>query len=147
MFSPSTMRTVTAICESDGELLRMGDDQVVRLYHQDPKFGFYLVRLITRRLIENYETSASDQRPTRWAADSPLRRAMSPCDAEGHREDRGQVILSRPQRGVRARLPDWRRGVGGLPGHRPDRRAARALEALRVDHRAPAANFVASALT
>ena len=63
MFSPGMMRTVTAICESDGELLRMGDDQVVRLYHQDPKFGFYIVRLITRRLIENYETFASEQSP------------------------------------------------------------------------------------
>jgi CRP-like cAMP-binding protein len=62
MFSPGMMRTVTAICESDGELLRMGDDQVVRLYYQDPKFGLYMVRLIMRRLIENYETSTAEQR-------------------------------------------------------------------------------------
>jgi CRP-like cAMP-binding protein/multidrug resistance efflux pump len=59
MFSPSRQRTATAVCETDGELLRMSDDQVLRLYHQNPKFGFHIVRLITRRLIENYEASAS----------------------------------------------------------------------------------------
>ena len=63
MFSPSRKRTVTAVCETDGELLRMSDDQVLRLYYQNPKFGFYIVRLITHRLIENYETFASEQQP------------------------------------------------------------------------------------
>jgi CRP/FNR family cyclic AMP-dependent transcriptional regulator len=63
MFSPSGKRTATAVCETDGELLRMSDDQVLRLYHQNPSFGFYIVRLITRRLIENYETFAAEQKP------------------------------------------------------------------------------------
>ena len=63
MFSPSRKRTVTAVCETDGELLRMSDDQVLRLYHQNPKFGFDIVRLITRRLIENYEAFAAKQTP------------------------------------------------------------------------------------
>ena len=63
MFSPSRKRTATAVCETDGELLRMSDDQVLRLYHQNPKFGFYIVQLITRRLIENYEAFASAQEP------------------------------------------------------------------------------------
>lgn len=61
MFSPSQKRTVTAVCETGGELLQMSDDQVLRLYHQNPKFGFNIVRLITRRLIENYEVLASKQ--------------------------------------------------------------------------------------
>ena len=65
MFSPSRKRTATAVCETDGELLRMSDDQVLRLYYQNPKFGFYIVRLITRRLIENYETFASEQTASR----------------------------------------------------------------------------------
>jgi CRP-like cAMP-binding protein len=63
MFSPSGKRTATAVCETDGELLRISDDQVLRLYHQNPSFGFYIVRLITRRLIENYETFAAEQEP------------------------------------------------------------------------------------
>ncbi|MGH6920722.1 MAG: Crp/Fnr family transcriptional regulator, partial [Geminicoccaceae bacterium] len=48
MFSPSRERTVTAVCETGGELLKRSDDQVLRLYHQNPKFGFHIVRLITR---------------------------------------------------------------------------------------------------
>ena len=61
MFSPSRKRTVTAVCETGGELLQMSDHQVLRLYHQNPKFGFHIVRLITRRLIENYEALASKE--------------------------------------------------------------------------------------
>jgi len=41
----------------------MSDDQVLRLYYQNPKFGFYIVRLITQRLIENYEKFISEQEP------------------------------------------------------------------------------------
>jgi Cyclic nucleotide-binding domain len=65
MFSPSRQRTATAVCETDGELLRMSDDQVLRLYYQNPKFGFYIVRLITQRLVENYERFTSEQEPLR----------------------------------------------------------------------------------
>ena len=61
MFSPGRQRTATAVCETDGELLRMSDDQVLRLYYQNPKFGFYIVRLITQRLVENYEKFTSEQ--------------------------------------------------------------------------------------
>ncbi len=63
VFSPSHKRTVTAVCETGGELMQMSDDQVLRLYHQNPRFGFYVVRLITRRLIENYEALLSKQEP------------------------------------------------------------------------------------
>lgn len=57
MFSPSKQRTASALCESDGELLVMTDDKVRQLYYQNPRFGFSLVQLITRRLIENCETA------------------------------------------------------------------------------------------
>jgi CRP-like cAMP-binding protein len=64
MFSPSGKRTVTAVCETGGELLRMSDDQVLRLYHQNPKFGFHIVRLIhasTYRELRDlgFQTAAS----------------------------------------------------------------------------------------
>ena len=54
MFSPTRERTTTALCETDGELLRLSDGDVLRLYYQNPRFGFHVVRLITGRLIENY---------------------------------------------------------------------------------------------
>ncbi len=54
MFSPNRERTTTAFCETDAELLRLSDGDMLRLYYQNPQFGFHVVRLITRRLIENY---------------------------------------------------------------------------------------------
>ena len=53
MFSPDKRRTATAICVTDGELLAMTENQVRRLYFENPKFGSYLVQLITRRLLQN----------------------------------------------------------------------------------------------
>ncbi len=64
MFSPDRRRTATAICATDGELLAMTEDQVRRLYFQDPKFGFHLVQLITRRLLEN--CARIEALPGRW---------------------------------------------------------------------------------
>jgi CRP/FNR family transcriptional regulator, cyclic AMP receptor protein len=64
MFSPDKKRTATAICATDGELLAMSEDQVRQLYFQNPKFGFYLVQLITRRLLENCATI--EALPGRW---------------------------------------------------------------------------------
>ena len=66
MFSPSKQRTASASCESDGELLVMTDDKVRQLYYQNPRFGFRLVQLITRRLIENCETA--ERSAGRWPA-------------------------------------------------------------------------------
>lgn len=64
MFSPDKKRTATAICATGGKLLAMSEDQVRRLYFQNPKFGFYLVQLITRRLLENCATI--EALPGRW---------------------------------------------------------------------------------
>ena len=57
MFSPDRARTTTAICATDGELLALTADQVRQLYVQNPQFGFHLVQLITRRLLENCATT------------------------------------------------------------------------------------------
>ena len=64
MFSPERRRTATAICATEGELLAMTEDQVRRLYFQDPRFGFHLVQLITRRLVEN--CARLEALPGRW---------------------------------------------------------------------------------
>ena len=60
IFSPLAQRMDTAICEADGELGVIADEKVLQLYYQNPAFGFYLVRLVTHRLLENYFAS---QRP------------------------------------------------------------------------------------
>jgi CRP-like cAMP-binding protein len=64
MFSPDKKRTATAICATDGELLAMTADQARALYFQNPKFGFHLVQLITRRLLEN--CASLEAVPGRW---------------------------------------------------------------------------------
>ena len=54
IFAPSRQRTDTAICESDVEVATISNDRVRQLYHQNPKFGFYLINLVTDRLLQNF---------------------------------------------------------------------------------------------
>lgn len=58
--SPQNRRTQTVECTMDGEVLTIGYEQVQQLYFQNPKFGFYLLRLIGERLtrdVARLETS------------------------------------------------------------------------------------------
>lgn len=52
LFAPDRKRTATAIAEEDTEVYSVDEDRIVELDYQNPKFAFYLVKLITRRLIE-----------------------------------------------------------------------------------------------
>ena len=54
IFAPSRQRMDTAICESDVEVATISNDTVWQLYHQNPKFGFYLINLVTERLLQNF---------------------------------------------------------------------------------------------
>jgi len=54
IFSPPGRRMDTAICEADGDLGVIADEKVMQLYYQNPTFGFYLVKLVTHRLLEDY---------------------------------------------------------------------------------------------
>lgn len=55
LFSDNHMRTATLVCETDTQLLSIPRKQVLQLYYQNPKFGFYLVQLIVDRLLHNVE--------------------------------------------------------------------------------------------
>lgn len=46
-------RTATVECTANGELLRITYDQVKQLCLQDPKFGFYFLHLVSKRLFHN----------------------------------------------------------------------------------------------
>jgi CRP-like cAMP-binding protein len=46
-------RTATVECTANGELLRISYDHVKQLYVQDPKFGFYFLHLVSKRLFHN----------------------------------------------------------------------------------------------
>ena len=55
LFSPQKVRTMTIVCETDCELYTMTDEQIYRLYYQNPKLGFYFMKLIVERLLRDVE--------------------------------------------------------------------------------------------
>ncbi len=53
LFSFEKKHTQTIVCETDGELYDMTDEMIFQLYYQNPKLGFYLMRLVTERLLRD----------------------------------------------------------------------------------------------
>jgi len=53
LFSPERKRTQTVACETDGELYDMTDEMIFQLYYQNPRLGFYLMRLVAERLLKD----------------------------------------------------------------------------------------------
>jgi CRP/FNR family cyclic AMP-dependent transcriptional regulator len=53
LIAPENRRTQTFECVEDGELLTIGYGSVEQLYFQNPKFGFYFLRLATQRLFQD----------------------------------------------------------------------------------------------
>lgn len=55
MFSPARKRTRTVVAATDVKLMSIGESELKQLYYQNPHFGFYLIQLITHRLVANME--------------------------------------------------------------------------------------------
>ena len=55
MFSPHKTRIATAVAVTPIDVLALAEDRVIALYIDNREFGFYLVSLITKRLIANFE--------------------------------------------------------------------------------------------
>ena len=55
LFSAEKKRTLTIVCETDCELYTMTDEQIYRLYYQNPKLGFYFMKLIVERLMRDVQ--------------------------------------------------------------------------------------------
>ncbi len=53
-FTPDNRRTCTAVCETDCELSTLENETMIQLFHQNPKFGIFLVRVIVQRLLNNW---------------------------------------------------------------------------------------------
>jgi hypothetical protein len=62
IFAPTAERMDTAMCETDVDVAVIGNDKVLQLYYQNPTLGFYLIRLVVERLLENYATLRGAQR-------------------------------------------------------------------------------------
>jgi CRP/FNR family transcriptional regulator, cyclic AMP receptor protein len=59
LFNPAQKRMLSARCETDCEIGTISYAEFRVLYHQNPEFGFYLMRLITGRLQENLDMAAN----------------------------------------------------------------------------------------
>ncbi|HEY7742148.1 MAG TPA: Crp/Fnr family transcriptional regulator [Burkholderiales bacterium] len=55
LFSPARKRTQTVACETDGELYEMTDEMMFQLYYQNPRLGFYFMRLVAARLLRDVQ--------------------------------------------------------------------------------------------
>jgi len=55
LFSPEKKRTQTIVCDTDGELYEMTDEMIFQLYYQNPKLGFYFMRLVAGRLLRDVQ--------------------------------------------------------------------------------------------
>lgn len=64
VLSPTNVRTATAICVEDSDLYSLSSDQVLQLFYTNPEFGFFLVRLVTRRLLANLNEAQFDAMAT-----------------------------------------------------------------------------------
>ena len=53
LFSSEKVRTMTVICDTDCELYTMTDEMMYHLYYQNPKLGFFFMRLIVERLLRD----------------------------------------------------------------------------------------------
>jgi hypothetical protein len=62
VFAPRAERMDTALCESNVEVGVIAHDKVLQLYHQNPQLRFYLMRLVTQRLLDNYARLRDAQR-------------------------------------------------------------------------------------
>jgi CRP/FNR family transcriptional regulator, cyclic AMP receptor protein len=63
LFAPENRRTATAVCEGAVHAGAITDEKVMQLYYQNPTFGFYLVRLVIERLLENDRLRRAEPAP------------------------------------------------------------------------------------
>ena len=55
LFAPDNLRTLTLACVSDCTLYSLSAEGMARLYYQNPKLGFHVMRLIVARLMNDAE--------------------------------------------------------------------------------------------
>jgi hypothetical protein len=58
LFALQQVRTVTAICEDDCRLATITGDKVLELYYENPRFGLFLIRLVSGYMRQSREIGA-----------------------------------------------------------------------------------------
>lgn len=101
IFSPSMKRTLSARCDTVVEVLSMASNDLLRLYYENPDFGAYLVRLITRRLLQDGQVL--EEIIAKRAAELERLRAIAKVD---------EITALGDHRALRARLEaEWSRAT------------------------------------
>jgi len=52
LFAPQGVRSLSAVCEEDCRLHAITKDKVLELYYQNPRFGFFLIRMVSALVQE-----------------------------------------------------------------------------------------------
>lgn len=53
IFSPEHVRTQTIVCETNAEIYTITEERAYQLYYQNPKIGFFFMRLVAERLLRD----------------------------------------------------------------------------------------------
>jgi CRP-like cAMP-binding protein len=64
LFAPSGVRSVSAVCDEDCRLHAIAKDEVLELYVENPRFGLFLIRMVSALVQE-------DGRPVAGATAEP----------------------------------------------------------------------------
>ena len=57
LFAPQSIRSLSAVCEEDCGLHAITKDKVLELYYENPRFGFFLIRMVSALV---HETNAGE---------------------------------------------------------------------------------------
>lgn len=79
LLAPENRRSQTLECIEAGEVLTIAYDQVRQLYFQNPTFGFYFLRLTTRRLFQNIARLEDELASLRGRRPAAARTATAPA--------------------------------------------------------------------
>jgi CRP/FNR family cyclic AMP-dependent transcriptional regulator len=63
IFAPDSRRTQSAVCREGSDLYTMTQSDALRLYYQNPKLGFHLMRLVVARLTNDSARMRSPAQP------------------------------------------------------------------------------------
>ena len=68
LFAPDNRRTGSVVCATDCTLYSLSSEGMAKLYYQNPKLGYHVMRLIVARLMHDIEVAAKRREDSAEAA-------------------------------------------------------------------------------
>jgi hypothetical protein len=101
VFTPRGTRSASAVCARASVVYSIHRDEVLQLYYQNPKFGFVIVRLMSRYVSENVDTivefAGGVETSRQFSADqehAPMVRAHAFPDRRARSDRRSRLTAS-----------------------------------------------------